>query len=176
VQTTAVFSFPDPVNETSARLVALGVVAMAVVFLATGNGWVLVPLTYGFAARVLTGPTLSPLGQLSTRLVTPWVERRFRIDSRRVPGAPKRFAQAIGLAFTTLASIAWIADVHVAGYVLIAFLLVAASLEAFLAICLGCIAYQAIWGCTDCGDIRERLAMASARARAEAPDQTRSYL
>jgi hypothetical protein len=94
-----------------------------------------------------------------------------------VPGPPKRFAQAIGLGFTTLASIAWIAEVHAVAYVLIAFLLVAASLEAFLAICLGCIAYQAIWGCADCGDIRERLAMASARARAaEAPDQTRSYL
>ncbi|HLM49701.1 MAG TPA: DUF4395 family protein, partial [Solirubrobacteraceae bacterium] len=57
------FSFPNPVNEVSARLVAAGVVAMAVAAL-LGPRWLLVPLAYGFVARVLTGPTLSPLGQL----------------------------------------------------------------------------------------------------------------
>ena len=31
----------------------------------------LVLLTYGFVARVLTGPTLSPLGQFVTRVLTP---------------------------------------------------------------------------------------------------------
>ncbi len=97
--------FPNPVNETSARLVATGVVAQAVVFLALRQWWVLVPLTYGFLARVATGPTLSPLGQFVTRIATPAVEERLRsrnpsFHSRQVPGPPKRFAQAIGLAFT----------------------------------------------------------------------------
>jgi len=52
-------SFPNPVNETSARLVAAGVVLQAVVFLLLGQWWILVPLAYGFIARVLTGPPLS---------------------------------------------------------------------------------------------------------------------
>ena len=94
------FRFPDPANETSARLVALGVVVQAVAFLLIREGWLLVPLVYGFAARVLTGPTASPLGQFSVRVATPFVERRFDVHSRLVPGPPKRFAQAVGLAVT----------------------------------------------------------------------------
>jgi len=49
-----------------------------------------IPLAYGFWARVLTGPTLSPLGQLATRVVAP----RLPVEPKLVPGPPKRFAQA----------------------------------------------------------------------------------
>ncbi|MDX6468332.1 MAG: hypothetical protein QOF75_135, partial [Gaiellaceae bacterium] len=45
------FSFPDPVNETSARLVAGGVVVLAVVTLAFQQGWLIPVLAYGFVAR-----------------------------------------------------------------------------------------------------------------------------
>src|SRR5580692_13082121 len=65
------FSFPNPVNEVSARLVAAGVVLMSVVTIAFDLKWMTAVIAYGFVARVLTGPTLSPLGQLVTRLVTP---------------------------------------------------------------------------------------------------------
>ena len=57
------FGFPNPVNETSARLVAAGVVLQAVVYLVVQQWWVLIPLVYGFLARVLAGPRFSPLGQ-----------------------------------------------------------------------------------------------------------------
>ena len=56
------FSFPNPVNEKAARVVAGAVFVTAIVILATGAYWLLIPLAYGFRARVLTGPTLSPLG------------------------------------------------------------------------------------------------------------------
>ena len=65
------FGFPNPVNETSARLVAAGVVAQGAVFLVFRQWWLLVPLVYGFLARVLGGPRFSPLGQFVTRVVTP---------------------------------------------------------------------------------------------------------
>ena len=66
------FSFPDPVNEVSARLVAAGVVVLGILTLALGEpGLLLVVLAYGFVARVLTGPSLSPLGQLATRVSEP---------------------------------------------------------------------------------------------------------
>ena len=167
-------SFPDPVNETSARLVATGVVAQAIVFLVLREGWVLVPLTYGFLARVATGPTLSPLGQFVTRLATPTVESWLRtrdrnFHSRQVPGPPKRFAQAIGLAFTAAASIAWALGATGVAVGLIVMLAAAATLEAALAVCLGCIAYSAIWGCADCDDISDRLRQALIEAREEAP-------
>ena len=54
----AVFRFPDPVNEVSARLVAAGVVVQCAAILVTGWRWLLIPLAYGFVARVATGPTL----------------------------------------------------------------------------------------------------------------------
>jgi hypothetical protein len=147
------FEFPDPVNETSARLVAAGVVAQAIALLVFREGWLLVPLVYGFAARVATGPTLSPLGQFATRFVTP----RLNVEHRFVPGPPKRFAQAIGLAFTAFASLAWVLGAQGVSYVLIAILIVAAGLESALAVCLGCIVYRFIFECEDCTDISDRL-------------------
>jgi len=147
------FSFPDPVNETSARVVAAGVVLQAVAFLLTGEGWLLVPLVYGFVARVATGPTLSPLGQFATRVVTP----RLSVEHRFVPGPPKRFAQAIGVAFSSVAALAWLAGAPVVTYVAIGLLVFAATLESVLAVCLGCIVYRFFWECEDCNDISERL-------------------
>ena len=85
-------TFPNPVNETSARLVAGSVAVLAVLTIAFGQGWAIPLLAYGFVARVLAGPTLSPLGLLATRVVTP----RLSVRHRYSPGPAKRFAQAIG--------------------------------------------------------------------------------
>lgn len=155
--TRRLFSFPDPVNETSARVVAAGVVLQALVFLLTAEGWLLVPLVAGFVARVATGPTLSPLGQFATRVVTP---RLGSIDHRFVPGPPKRFAQAVGAVVTSVAGVAWLAGAPVVTYVALGLLLVAATLEAALAICLGCIVHRFFRECDDCDDISERLRVA----------------
>jgi hypothetical protein len=163
------FSFPNPVNETSARLVAFGVVVQAVAFLVLREGWFLVPLVYGFVARVLTGPSASPLGQVAVRIATPFIESRFGVVSRQVPGPPKRFAQLIGLGFSGSAALLWLGGVSWLAVALLAVLVVAASLEAFAAICLGCIAYSALWGCDDCDDISERLQQAVVRARQSVP-------
>lgn len=156
------FSFPDPVNETSARLVAGFVVLEAIAFVVLREGWILVPLTYGFLARVATGPTLSPLGQFVTRVATPAVEARRRqrnpgVHSRQVPGPPKRFAQAIGLGVTTATSVAWLLGAPAVAVALIVMLAAAATLESVLGLCLGCVAHRAIWGCADCDDISEQL-------------------
>src|SRR5256885_17205427 len=94
------FPFPDPVNEVSARLVAGGVVLLSVATIVIDQPWLLLVLAYGFVARVLTGPTLSPLGQLVTRVVTP----RLPVAPKPVPGPPKRFAQGIGAAFSVTAA------------------------------------------------------------------------
>ena len=64
-------SFPNPVNEKAARAVATGVVVLGAVILATGWTWLTVILAYGFVARVLSGPTLSPLGRLATQVAAP---------------------------------------------------------------------------------------------------------
>jgi hypothetical protein len=93
------FAFPNPVNEVSARLVAAGVVALSATLLVFDLPWLLLPLAYGFVARVLTGPTLSPLGQVVTRIVTPALP----FAPRPVAGPPKRFAQGIGATLSVAA-------------------------------------------------------------------------
>lgn len=156
-----VFSFPDPVNEVAARVVAAGVVAMAVTFVVTGWGWLLVPLTYGFLARVLTGPTLSPLGRLATRVVAP----RLSDHPRLVPGPPKRFAQGVGVAFTLAASGLWLLGEPTAARVVVAVLALAAFLEAAVGLCLGCKVFGLLMRagivpetvCEECNDLSLRI-------------------
>jgi hypothetical protein len=131
----SLFSFPNPVNETSARTVAAVVAVLAVVTVAFQQGWLIPVLAYGFVARALTGPTLSPLGLVATRVVTP----RLPVAPRYTPGPPKRFAQAIGAVFTVTATLLWFAGgEHTAALVLVAVLAVFAALESGLGLCVGC--------------------------------------
>ncbi len=132
------FSFPDPVNEVSARLVAAGVVAMAVTAIVLELRWLTLVIAYGFVARVLAGPTLSPLGQLVTRVVTPLLAAA----PRPVPGPPKRFAQGIGAVLSVTAAIVALAyDRWGMAQILLGILAAAAFLEAALGFCLGCRAF-----------------------------------
>lgn len=132
------FSFPNPVNEVSARLVAAGVVTMGLATIVLGLRWMTIVLAYGFIARVLTGPKLSPLGQLVTRVVTP----RLDVEPRPVAGPPKRFAQGIGVAFSVTAlALTYGFDQFGAAKVVLGMLVVAAFLESALGFCLGCKAF-----------------------------------
>jgi hypothetical protein len=128
------FSFPNPVNEKAARVVAGVVAVTGVVILLTAWHWLLVPLAYGFWARVLTGPTLSPLGRVAMRVVAP------RLGAPNyVPGPPKRFAQGIGAALTSVAAVLALGfGLDTAADVLTGMLVVAATLESVFALCLGC--------------------------------------
>lgn len=132
------FSFPNPVNETSARTVAAVVSVLAVLAIAFQQGWLLPVLAYGFVARAATGPTLSPLGLLATRVVTP----RLPVAPRYAPGPAKRFAQTIGAAFTTTAALLWyVAGLHTAALVLVGVIALFAALESGLGLCVGCKAF-----------------------------------
>jgi hypothetical protein len=132
------FSFPDPVNEISARIVAAGVVALGVLTLALDSPVLRIMLAYGFLARVLTGPTLSPLGQVATRLVTP----RLGLAARPVPGSPKRFAQAIGVVFSVSSAVLALGfGLTLAADIVLGALIIAATLESAFGLCLGCKAF-----------------------------------
>jgi hypothetical protein len=155
------FSFPNPVNEVSARIVAAGVVLMVVATLTIRRPWLLFPLAYGFLARVLTGPTLSPLGQLSTRIVTPMLP----LEPRPVPGPPKRFAQGIGAACTITALVlAYGFRRTGAAYFVVALVGAFATLESGFGYCVGCKVFALLMQlgiipeevCADCADIHLR--------------------
>lgn len=156
----AIIGFPNPVNENAARTVAAGVAILATLTLATGWAWLIVVLALGFLARVLTGPKLSVLGQLATRLVAP------RLGMPRfVPGPPKRFAQAIGLTLTTVAAVAALGfGAQLLAMALVAVLLVFALLESVLGFCAGCWLFARLMAlgvipqdvCAACADIWSR--------------------
>jgi hypothetical protein len=132
------FSFPDPVNEVSARLVAGGVVLLSVATIVFAQPWMTAVIAYGFLARVLSGPTLSPLGQFVTRAVVP----RLAVPVRPVPGPPKRFAQSIGAVFSVTAAVLALGfGLDSAAYVVLGLLIVAATLESVFGLCLGCKAF-----------------------------------
>ena len=154
------YPFPNPANETSARLVAGGVVIISTTFLLTNSTLILLALTYGFAARVAAGPTFSPLALLVTRIVTP----KLNFNHKFVPGPPKRFAQTIGLTFAATALTLTLLDYSFAANLVIAALIFAATLESVFAICLGCIMFSFLMKlgvipqsvCESCNDITLR--------------------
>jgi hypothetical protein len=152
-----IIGFPNPVNEVAARVVATGVVLLCTLFLVTGWTWVVAILAYGFVARVLTGPRLSPLGLLATKVVAPRLTDRPKL----VPGPPKRFAQSIGATLSTLALVAAVAGWTGLAMLLVGAITIAAFLEAALALCLGCTIFGALMRagviptsmCESCNDL-----------------------
>ena len=146
-------------NEKAARVVAGGVALVALVALVASAEWLLVPLALGFWARVLTGPKLSPLALLATRVVAPRLG-----PPKEVSGPPKRFAQAMGATITTAGSLAWLLGFDTLADVLLAALLVAATLESVFAYCVGCQIFGLAMRaglvpdevCAECADIWSR--------------------
>jgi hypothetical protein len=153
--------FPNPVNEVAARVVAGGVVAMAGATIALDQPLLMLPLAYGFAARVASGPRFSPLGLLATKVVAPLIPG----PPREAPGPPKRLAQGIGLAFSAAALVlAFGFGKRKAAYRVLGALMVAASLEAFFGLCLACRLFPFLMriglipeeACRECADIWTR--------------------
>jgi hypothetical protein len=132
------FSFPNPVNDYAARAVAAIVIVLVILFEITANEFLLLFITYGFLARVLTGPTLSPIGLLATKIIVPALGS----PSKLVPGPPKRFAQFIGLLISFSATIAIFAfDSPTSARYLMAIICFFASLESILGFCAGCFVF-----------------------------------
>lgn len=154
------FSFPNPINNAAARTVGIGVVVMSVLAFVTGWAWLLIPITYGFAARVAAGPKISPLGTFAVRVAAP----RLKKWQGTVPGPPKRFAQAMGLTFSLVALITWLSAGWLDARWILLPLIAAAALEGFVGYCLGCTIFGWLIRagaipesvCAECGDLSER--------------------
>lgn len=162
------FSFPHPANEYAARMVAGMVMTLSAVIILLQVPWLLFVLAYGFLARVLTGPTLSPMGLLATRVLVPLFGNRVK----PVAGPPKRFAQAVGLGFSVTALLLYYAlGLTAAAYSVLGVLIFFAALEAIVGFCTGCFVfgYMMRWGlipqetCEKCNNLQLRV-----------PDETES--
>ena len=134
------YTYPELINEISARFVALGVVLLSVpilLLLMNNSNYVYILLSclvYGFLARVSSGPKISPLALFVTKFLVPKLNR----PENLVPGPPKRFAQAVGLIFSIFTTVFFLLGFNVIAISLISVLIVFASLESFLGFCAGC--------------------------------------
>ena len=169
----SLIGFPNPVNEKAARVVAGGVLVLVIATILlgalAGPGWLWLTavLAAGFVARVLTGPKLSPLGQLATRVVAP------RLGAPKlVPGPPKRFAQGMGATMTIAAVVLQSFGITPAVFAILGLMVVAAGLESLFATCIGCIVFGWLMRigvipeeiCAECADISLRTAGATGSA------------
>lgn len=161
------FSFPNPVNDKAARVTAGFVVALAVAAIVVDSPWLYGVLAAGFVLRVAGGPRYSPFGRLAVHVIAPRLG-----PARLVPGPPKRFAQAIGLAFSSTALVLSLLGLPLAAQVVTGLLVVAALLEAALGFCLGCQIFGRLqaWGvipesvCEACNRVAYDVPAASVKA------------
>ncbi|MGV0397447.1 DUF4395 domain-containing protein [Corynebacterium suicordis] len=137
--------FPERVNEHAARTTAMLVIALAAATIAaalTVQAPVVIVLNVllavGFALRLWAGPKYSPFGQLSVR----YLARPAFGEPRIVSGAPKQFAQGIGLVFSAVALLFTVSGLYLATTITLLLLIAAASAEAFLGFCAGCWIYR----------------------------------
>jgi hypothetical protein len=100
-----------------------------------------------FAVAAFVSLTASPWAIVYARLVRPRLEPPSELEDAR----PPRFAQLVGLGFTTVALVALLAGATTVALVATAFALVAALLNAAVGLCLGCEMYLALRRFTPAG-------------------------
>lgn len=93
-----------------------------------------------FAIASFVGLTASPWALVYATVVRPRLAPPAALEDAR----PPRFAQLVGLAFTTVALVALVAGSTTLALVATAFALVAALLNAVVGLCLGCELYLAV--------------------------------
>jgi hypothetical protein len=154
------FSFPNPVNEWSARGVAAGTALLGLVCVVFRLPVLMVVLALEFALRVAWGPRFEPLALFVTKVAVPRLGRE-----RLTPGPPKRFAQSIGLVVTSVASLSYFGfGWDLAAYLLVAMVVVFAVLESGLGLCVGCKLFALLMRagvipasvCEECNDLSLR--------------------
>lgn len=150
--------FPDTVNENAARMVAAVVFTISSINIWEPGYLTILPLVYGFLARVLYGPDYSPTALLVTKGIIP----ALKISNKPTPGAPKRFAQFVGLIFSISGLVLFLSGFSLECKVLFGILSLFAFLEAALGFCAGCFVFSYLikWGmvpesiCERCNNLR----------------------
>ena len=121
------------------------VALLAIVAIATGWEW----LVGVIALQLVLGLTFGRRFCLACFLYFTVIQPRIgegRIEDARAP----RFANQIGAALTSLATVAFLVDLTAAGWALTGLVASLAAFSAVTGICAGCVIYARIWGCEDC--------------------------
>jgi hypothetical protein len=153
-------TFPNPVDETVARITAGEVVVINVVALASGQLWLLPVVGADFVARTLAGPRFSPLAKAAKALAP-----RLGLAERPTAGPPKRFAAAIGATLMVGASVLAFVGALPAAYAVMGVMVLFPALESFAGVCVGCWMFGLLMKanlvpasvCAECADVRARI-------------------
>lgn len=124
-------SYVDPRGPRFAAWLTTAVLALV---LLTESAWLAGAQTLVFLAGATLGLGAAPYGAVFRRLVAPRLAPPVELEAE----LPPRFAQAVGAAFGTVATVAFAAGAAAVGLTAVAFALAAAFLNAAFGFCLGC--------------------------------------
>ena len=154
------FAVPRVGDDVSVRIVAGVVLAVVLVAAVSGWTWLFAVLAVDFWLRAATGPRFSPVAHLVLGVMRP----RLPVVPRETPGAPKRFAAAIGAVLTTAITVLFAVGATTPAWLLATLMVIFPALEAFFGLCVGCRLFalgmraglvpQQV--CLDCADITRR--------------------
>jgi hypothetical protein len=121
------------------------VALVTITALATGWEWLVALI----AAQLVIGLTFGRRYCIACYLYFAVIQPRIGegpIEDARAP----RCANILGAAFTTLATLAFVAGLATAGWVITGLVALLSTLSAVTGICVGCLIYARVWGCEDC--------------------------
>ena len=121
------------------------VALLTVVAIATGWEW----LVGVVGIQLVLGLTFGRRFCLACYLYFAVIQPRIgegRIEDARAP----LFANQLGAAMTTVATVAFLAGLEGAGWALTGVVAALAGFSALTGICVGCLIYARVWGCEDC--------------------------
>ncbi len=127
----------EKVNDSAVRIGAFLSICLSILGLYTNNSFLFACLALDFALRAFSLSRFSLISFVSKLLVPV-----LNLPIHLVDAAPKKFAAGVGLLFCLLIAGFLSAQWFQTSYFLAGILLVCASLEAFLAYCVGCQVYS----------------------------------
>lgn len=120
-------------DDGTARIAALAVLALASLIAWRGLGWLALALAADFALRAAGRPDLSPVARAAGL-----VRRLAGMAPRWINAGPKRFAAVFGTLFSVGAGLALLAGHRALGTGLAATLAACAGLEGLFGFCVAC--------------------------------------
>ena len=130
----------DPRGLRVSAAITAAVLALVLVTPGPVNVMLLAVQVAVFVISATSGLNRSPYAIFFAKVVRPRIGAPVELEDSR----PPRFAQVVGLAFTTIALVALLAGATTIGLIATGFALVAALLNAAVGLCLGCELYLVI--------------------------------
>lgn len=131
---------PNQVDLAKVRSNALQTIIITLVAVLTTEWWIMGLLAIDFFIRGFMNPKWSILSRISGRFFA----KVLPFGHKLIFFPPKQFAARVGFGFSIVAAGLMFSGYLTAGILVAVTLVVFASLECFLNICMGCIVYDAV--------------------------------